>query len=216
MRFKKTGFTLMELMVSIAILTLISGSTIFALQRSREKEELNIVARMLASDIKNIQARGLAARNILTCNVGSGKRVCEPENKSLLVCDDACQLLPPPKFGVWISTRSGAYILFADVNLEDWRYSNPEEMLMERSFDRIGEGKVVLSSIQSENGNLDSVSLAVARQNGMMRINACGAELVPCEPTEPQQVTLTLRHTKSNDMISVEINALTGRVSILN
>lgn len=53
------GFTLIELIISISILTLISTAAVFSLRSTRQTEELATAARLLASDVRNVQARVL-------------------------------------------------------------------------------------------------------------------------------------------------------------
>lgn len=213
---KRHGFTLVELMISVAILTMISITTVFSLRRTREKDELNTAVRLLTSDIKNVESRALSARNVLTCTVAGGSgRVCEPENTSPDPCVGACAAMPPPHFGMSFTGSQEAYTLFADVGTEDWRFSGPNEVLLTRSLNPLGGGKVVVSSMKTEIGNLASAAFGVGRQNGMMRIEACGDAGLPlCAPTEPKILQITLRHTVSGDTAVVEINALTGRVSV--
>lgn len=216
MRSKRHGFTLVELMISIAILTMISITTVFSLRRTREKDELNTAVRLLTSDIKNVESRALSARNVLTCTVaGGGSRVCETENASPSPCVGTCTAAPPPHFGMSFTGAQESYSLFADVGTADWRFDGPDEVLLTRSLNPLGGGKVTVSSVRTELGGLPSAVFGVGRQNGMMRIEACGdAGLPACAPTEPKILQITLRHMTSGDTAVVEINALTGRVSI--
>lgn len=215
MSFKRQGFTLVELIISIAILALISVSTIFSLRRTREKDELNTAGRLLTADIRNIQARALAGRNVLTCDTVSGRRVCEPENTTPSVCTGACESAPPSHFGIWFTSDEDGYILFADVLTEDWRYDGPAEFLLLRNLNPLGGRKVVVSDIKTEFGPLETGHVAVGRQNGLVRIDACNDPGQPvCAPTEPKILQITLRHVMSDETLVVEINAVTGRVSI--
>lgn len=215
MRFKP-GFTLIELVISVGILTLISTSTVFVLKRSREKDELQIAARMLAADLRDVQARALHARNTLTCNTaGFGRRVCEPENQSPVVCADACAPSPPPRFGIAFTTFQDTYSLFADVNTEDWRLTSDLEVVAKRGLNPLGGSKVVISRLETNLGVVPSAQLGAARQSGGIRLEACGDPGLPaCVPTEPTNLIITLRHISSNDTTIVEVNALTGRVSM--
>jgi prepilin-type N-terminal cleavage/methylation domain-containing protein len=211
----RKGFTLVELMVSIAILMLLSTTTVFSLRVTRENDELSTAARLLSSDLRNVQARSLAARNVKTCTISGGtKRVCEDENTSAQACVDTCAAVPPPRFGVTLTTGSGKYVMFADVSTEDWRLSNAEEILLGRNLNPLDD-KVLIQTITTEFGSLSTANVGVSRQSGTMRIEACGdAGLPVCAPTEPRTLTVTLRHVASGKETTVSLNSVTGRVSI--
>lgn len=210
------GFTLVELMISVGILTLIATSTVFVMRRTREREELQTAGRLLVSDLRDVQARALQARNALTCDtVGLEKKICEPENKSPILCTGPCTVLPPPRYGVALAVFQDAYDLFADVNGEDWRLTSDAEQVARRGLNPLGGNRVTISRIETELGIIGTSNLAAGRQSGAMRIEACGDPGLPaCAPTEPKWLKITLRHAVSNDTIAVEVNALTGRVSI--
>ncbi|MFA5935691.1 MAG: type II secretion system protein [Patescibacteria group bacterium] len=216
MRSHRNGFTLVELMISIVILSLISTATVFSLRTTRENDELNTAARLLAGDIRNVQARALAARNVRMCTIGGGsQRVCEDENTSVIACTGSCTPLPPPRFGMRLEDGREGYLLFADVNVEDWRWTNTEETLLARSLNPLGGGKVQIDELLTDVGTLAVADVGVGRQNGTMRIEACGETGLPsCSPSEPRTLLITLRHGTSGKTITVDMNAVTGRVSI--
>ncbi|MEO5927909.1 MAG: type II secretion system protein [Patescibacteria group bacterium] len=215
MLLRRKGFTLVELMVSIAILLLISTTTVFSLGDTRNNDELMTAARLLVGDIRNVQARALAATNIRTCDTSSGQaRVCETENPSVISCSSDCTPLPPPRVGVEFESGSSGYTIFADVHTEDWRLTNDEEIVLQRDMNPLGGDKVTVSAIQTTFGSLSQVNLAVGRQNGTMRIEACGDTGLPaCAPKEPQTLSITLIHAKTARTVTVDVNAVTGRVS---
>ena len=216
MPFRRKGFTLVELMVSIAILLLISTATVFSLGDTRSNDELATAARLVAGDIRNVQARALAATNIRTCTTGSGlAKVCEVENTSAIACADACTPLPPPRVGIRFDRGASNYIIFADVNVEDWRLTNDQETVLVRDLNPLGNGGVTIRSIATNVTTSAYANLAVGRQSGTMRIEACGGSGLPaCAPIEPQTLTITLHHGKTGKDVTVDVNALTGRVSL--
>lgn len=211
----RSGFTLVELMISIVILTLISTATVFALRTTRANDELLTAARLLSGDIRNIQARALAARNVLQCSTADGlPRICELENTSVLPCVDACAPLPPARFGLALSTNDYGYELFADVRTADGRFSNDEELLLRRDLNPLAGKKVGIAELITENGNEDDAVIVVGRQNGTMRIDPCNDLGFPaCTPTEPRTLGIVLRHTESGKELTIDVNAVTGRVS---
>lgn len=215
MRLRHNGFTLVELMVSISILLLISTVTVFSLGDTRNTDELMTAARLLTGDIRNVEARAFAATNIRTCDTASGRpRICETENPSIVACTSDCVPLPPPRVGVHVERGSSGYTIFADVSEEDWRLTNDEEIVLRRDLNPLGGGNVTIRAITTSVTTQNAADIAVGRQNGTVRIDACGDVGLPvCAPTEPQTVSITLIHTKSNRMVTVDVNALTGRVS---
>ncbi|MBI4139158.1 type II secretion system protein [Candidatus Uhrbacteria bacterium] len=212
---KRSGFTLVELLISISILTLISAATVFSLRGTRQNEELHTAARLLAGDVRNVQARALAARNVLTCDTVGGTRVCEQENPSAEACISPCVQEPPPKFGLSIAAGASAYELFADVDVSEWRRTSDREILLQRILNPFGSDTIRVDAISTELGATASGEIAVERQNGQMRINACGEPGQPaCAPSEPQSMTIRLRHQDTGKTADVEVNAITGRVSV--
>ncbi len=215
---KKTGgFTLVELLVSIAILTIISSVTIVSLASSRQREELTTAARLLSADLRNIQAEALAAHNVRSCVIAAGmSRVCEPENTSSMTCIGACTPLPPPHVGIHFLTGQDTYILFADVMADDSRYGGVNELLQTHTLNPLGGGKVIISAMTTNLGPLMDADVSVGRQNGVTRINACGDANQPsCSPTEPKVLDIILTHVSSGATATVEVNSITGRVSVI-
>ncbi|MFH1077915.1 MAG: type II secretion system protein [Patescibacteria group bacterium] len=222
-RSRRDGFTMVELMVSIVILVLISTTTVFSLTSTRNKDELNTAARMLASDIRNIQARALAARNVYQCTGADGKlQLCGADASVTPTCVDACTPLPPPRFCLHTPPASQFYQLYADIRGNDWRLTDTNERLINRSLALPGGGSggnvnMLISNVSwpGSPATPNTADICVSRQSGTMRINACGdAGLPACTPTEPQVLTVTLRHNKSGESKTIEVNAVTGRVSI--
>ncbi|MBU0540462.1 type II secretion system GspH family protein [Patescibacteria group bacterium] len=209
------GFTLIELMISISILTLISTATVFSLRSTRQSEELATAARLLASDVRNIQARALAANNVKICDIAGGKRVCEAENPSTTDCVGVCAPEPASRYGITFDKDSGSYALFVDLNQSDWRLSSEDEIVLRRNLNPLGGDKVTITELMIDTGSLTEASMAVSRQNGIMRIEACGESGLPaCSPVEPKILNITLQHQQSGKTAVVEINSQSGRVSV--
>ena len=209
------GFTLAELMVSITILLLVSTVTVFSLGDSRNNDELMTAARLLAGDIRNVEARALAATNIKTCPTSAAaSRVCEAENPSTVLCTDACVPLPPPRVGVHLDRGGSSYTVFADVHTEDWRLTNDQEIVLTRSLNPLGGGNVTIRALTTPFTSEASSDIAVGRQSGTVRIDACDdAGLPACAPKEPNTLSILLVHAKTSKTVTVDVNAFTGRVS---
>lgn len=209
---------MVELMISITILVLIATATLFNLNSTRNTEELNTASRLLESDIRNIQARALAARDVLQCRAPDDlQSVCGSDAYATASCTGPCSASPPPRFGINLMRGAAFYDLYADIRGDDWRETNDREVMIRRQLNPLGGGNVVIIGIALP-GVVPAPStadIAVSRQSGVMRINACGDSGLPaCSPTEPTSLTITLRHNKSMQYKTVEVNSVTGRVSI--
>ena len=200
----------MEMMVSVVILGLIATTSFVSLRASRQKDELNTAVRLVAGDLRALQARALAAQNILTC-MDSGtslKIVCE---RSTVSCfPSSCNPLPP--FGVGFHAVKGAtaYDLFADVDAgkNDWLETDASEIFLVRDIAKSGAQNVVINDLITS-VSLSSVEVSFQRQNGSMGISGCYA---PC--SAPVALRIQLRHTQSGDVKEVALNSYTGRISI--
>lgn len=210
---------MVELMISIVILVLISTATLFSLRSTRERDELNTAARLLASDIRNVQQRALTGRNVLSCDGPTGvKRVCGADAIVEASCAGPCAPSTPPRVGVSLAAGSETYDLFADVGGADWRKTGDTEVFIRRNLNPIGGSKVEILRLAYEGLDLPPVpkaDIAVGRQSGAMRIDACGDPGLPaCAPTEPKGLVIELQHRTTGDTAVIEVNAVTGRVSI--
>lgn len=215
MRFPK-GFTFIELIVSVTILMLISTATVFSLRTTKENEELRTAARLLAGDIRSIQARALAARTVLQCPIAGGRtRICENDNPSELPCTGACSASSPPRFGIALDAGFGAYSTYADVDPLDGVYTNLEERLAYRELQPLAASTVLVQELRTENGPEDASFIVASRQSGAMRIDPCGDPgFFACLVTEPRTLSIVLRHARSGKELTVDVNAITGRVSV--
>ncbi|MBI3956436.1 MAG: prepilin-type N-terminal cleavage/methylation domain-containing protein [Candidatus Kerfeldbacteria bacterium] len=89
------GFTLNELVVSIAILALLMSLLIANFQRGRLSDDLRVSAQNLAANLRRMQNLSTVGQSVMT---GTGERV------------------PPGGYGVSMEwTTTGSYELFADV-----------------------------------------------------------------------------------------------------
>lgn len=215
-RMTMKGFTLVELLISISILALVSTIAVLGLRSTRSNEELQTAARLLAGDIRAIQTRAQAGANVKACDVAAGtRRACEAESPSVEPCVSDCSPTPPSAFGITLSNAMSRYDLFADIEQDDWRETSLREAVAVRTLGALGSNKMVIDTIQTELGPVDTVHIASERQSGRVRINACGeAGLPDCAPGEPQTVSIILRHAATNATASVKVNSVSGRIII--
>lgn len=208
---KQPGFSLPELLVSIAIVTLISTIAVVNLYSSQRKEELVTAQRVLAADIRAIQSRALSAQNVKTC-VSAGKNItCET---STALCDIPanCQPAPPYANGMFFHAGSAAYPFFADVDVtgkDGMDTSGANEEYFTRSFSAVNAPNVQITSLVAAGLSVPDVNVSFDRQNGKMSIFPC---TLVCAPVTT--LTITMTQTQSGDTKTISLNAITGRVSL--
>lgn len=213
----RVGFTLAELMVSVAILMIISLSVMGDITRTRYQEELNSSARSLMGSLRDIQSRALAASSVKLCTPSAGvTAVCD---FNLAKCGTAScnQSSSPAVYGVTLVSAATQYTTFADVNgTSNYREDLAgNETLQTIPFAKSNSTSPSFVSIISETADgvgVTSSTVTFDRQRGSMRINAClGGS---CVPAEAQALSITLRHSKTSKTKVIYLNAVTGKVEI--
>lgn len=212
MQYRKTsGFTIIEMLIGISIVVLLATITVFELRSTKRTDELNTAARQLVADIRGAQSRALAAKNIDTCDTGGAdKAVCAISEAAC--SGNPCEADIPAAYGVHIESGTSTYILFADINPQagiDYQYTDVKELYQTRSLLALGGEDVVIDQITSSSTSVTFADLAFMRQNGTVRFKADNT------PPEPPLLLIRLRHIVSNQTAEIQINRITGRVSIL-
>lgn len=217
---RKRGFTLAELMVSITILIIISLAVAVDISRSRHQEELASSARLTLSALRGLQSRALSATSVSTCNNGVNDLVCELDDSicGIAPCDTN---LVPISVGATMRTTESVIYKFAevDLNLEDRRMdATGLEYLGEQKFaeQNPGSNPVKINSLKAGPDLLSEVTITFDRQNGAMRINACGnpTGAPPCTDLEPTTLEIVIEHARLGRSKTIRLNTLTGKISI--
>lgn len=216
------GFTLAELMVSIAILIIISLAVAGDITRTRFQEELNSSARLLLGTLRDTQAQALAVKGVKTClEDGGTRRVCETGTAGCATgtCPD---ITAPYAVGVTLNVSATGVSVFADVDaaFNDRReLSNNRELVRADAFltGNTGSRYVTVNALRSGPVNFSSATVSFERQNGRMRINACdeppGAPSCAGSP-EPTTLEIDLIHSRTNQIKTIRLNAITGKISL--
>jgi len=207
----KQGFTLVELLISLSIIVLLATITVYELRSAARGDELRTATRQLAADIRAMQARALSAANVKTCTSGAAKAVCE---FSTLACGgNPCDFDIPAAYGVHIVNSTSTYYMFAEINPVagvDLRFTDNKETYESRSLVPLGSTSVIIDQITSATSTLVAFAdVSFMRQNGAVRIYD------PTTPPEPAILRIRLLHTISGKTMEIEINRITGRISIL-
>ncbi|MCC7357441.1 prepilin-type N-terminal cleavage/methylation domain-containing protein [Candidatus Uhrbacteria bacterium] len=209
-RLGHKGFTLVEAMVSIAVLGLLAGIVTVNLTETRQVEELNSAARIVAADIRSAQSRALTVKNIAFCQDESDAWISCELGDSTCKTMSACTPAPPDGVGIHFSYNSSSYDFYGILNGpgNDFSRTSSEQNFFSRRLELSGGTNVIIDSISSTLPSGTEADVFFQRQNGVMRLNACGG----C--TEPASLLITLRHIQNNKTRQIMVNALTGRISI--
>ncbi len=207
------GFSLIEVMVSIAILGLLSVIVVLDLNAGKRREELQAGVRVLAADIRALQTRALTAQNIKSCKNVTKNIVCET-SASKCSTPGSCTPIPPYGVGLHLTTGGATYTFFADVDSSknDWKETlGEDEAFFTRNLALSGASNITILELTAPGTVTKSeVHIAFERQNGRMHINPC----VAGPACEVPSFTIKLRHDKNGETKNVTVNAATGRVSI--
>lgn len=178
---EKNGFTMVEIVVMLAIITAISGAVLVNFSGLNEGGALNRSARELALNIRRAQNSSLAVTEI-----AAG----DPPVKTI-----------SPAVGVELTRNQSAYFLFADLDSptpRDYRYSGSYEKIGQ---DEIFQRNVKISSLTAPGGgtyskvnlvfNAPEASLVIADSSGLSIGNTLLITLTA--PTTGQTKTITVR-----------------------
>ena len=220
MRFSKqsflprSGFTLVELMVSVAILLLITASVISDIQRGRQQEELASSLRLVQGALRDAQADALAAVSVKTCTVSSNNVVCEHDDSlcGAAVCN---QDTSPSAFGLVFQTGTSTFSFFADVfasDLDEDASGRERLELLRLARPKSDADTVTIDSLTADSSSVTEATVTFDRQSGNMRINPCLS--APCTPDEANILEIVLTHSLTEISKTVYLNAITGRISI--
>ena len=208
---KLAGYSLPEMLIALAVLMLIALISVFGLNSASHSDELRTAARQISADIRSAQSRALEAQNVKACSTGVKQAVCENLNPG---CISACQDAIPNAFGVYMMLASSTYQTFADINpaTPDYMLTDQGEVIMTRSFLGLSSDVKVdsITSFRVSGGSLQPwVDASFTRQSGTTHI------IDPLVATlgEPSMARIVLRHAKSGQTITIEVNRVTGRVS---
>lgn len=146
-----SGFSLVELLVSISILALISGSFLANYRAGQNQSEINIIAQKLASDIRFAQNNSLGS--------------VEFEGD-----------IPAGGWGVHLDKSSGEYIIFADIDMPDGnkRYDGSSEEFRILELPK----NVVISDISTISAAPDELDIVFLPPDPITYINGAGNDIV--------------------------------------
>jgi type II secretory pathway pseudopilin PulG len=207
-------------MVSLSILIIIALAVATDISRTRHQEELASSARLTLSTLRGLQSRALSATSVKTCNNGTNDLVCELDD-TVCVFSPCDTRLVPISVGATMRTTESVIYKFAEVDLglEDRRKdaSNREYLGVQKFAEQNpGSNPVQITSLKAGSDLLSEVTVTFDRQNGAMRINACGnpSGAPPCTGPEPTTLEIIIEHARLGRSKTIRLNTLTGKISI--
>lgn len=205
---------MVEMLVSVAVIALLAVIVVVGMGSGKQTEELRSSARQLAADIRSMQARALAAGDVKACPNTSGILTVCDDSTALCVNPPDCAARIPSTFGVNASSTDTGYTLFAEVepSTVDYHLTKPNEALINRQLlQGTGQNVIVKSVLTGKPAPLvprTGGDVSFTRQNGTTR-------LFDGTGVEPDIMVFRLWHKMSSSTMDVEINRITGRVSVL-
>ncbi len=195
----RSGFTLVEFLVSIAIIGVMTGMMMANFHGGQQSSEIRLSADLLVSQLRSIQTSSYSGRLVAVCSGGSNDlAVCEPGSGSALGCPGGiCQKRVPSGYGVHFNAGSASeYTLFYDTD-GDKRYEAGERAY---GVPFVSSGTVRLTD-SSAGLPLD---LVYVPPYGQLYVNGSASGTVT--------VTLTLGHRYGGLIRHVNIHRLSGKI----
>ncbi|MEK7606764.1 MAG: prepilin-type N-terminal cleavage/methylation domain-containing protein [Patescibacteria group bacterium] len=193
---QRCGFTLVELMVSIAIVGLMSMAAIANFRGGARADELRIAAQETVVKIREAQTMAMTGRTANLCQSDEGGEVggvCVPT----IGCatGETCQtLVPRGGYGVYLASASG-FILFADGN------ANHE-------YD---DGEALPGNAFTLPPNVEIASVVPSAPVALIFEPPRGRVFI--SPAE-ESLQLTLRHRVIGGAKKIHVDRITGRVEV--
>ncbi len=197
----RRGFTLIEMLVSLAIFVIVTAFVTANFRAGRQSDELRIASQLAASSLRRAQSFALAGQTTTFCRGGANDlRECLGGTDVECV-GGACVREVPHGYGVHFSTVDPArqrIVFFADTN-GNHAYDDGEAI---RS-DAVSPGtSVVVNTVNpSATGVLDVV---FDPPNPTVYFN--GGTATPI-------ASVTVRHLATGQMKTVTVNALSGQIN---
>ncbi len=198
---RAAAFTLVELLISIAIISVMTGYVAANYRTARQSDELRQGASLLASSVRRVQTMALAGEGVLTCSGGGTVKTCTKDAD----CNGGgtCVRSLPHGYGVHLSTATAAAsrqtVIFADLN-GDRAYQAGEEI----RTDSISAGPFVGLTSLAPMTATKFLDIVLEPPKPTVWFNASNALSVS---------TVVLTHSATGKTRSVTINRITGQVS---
>lgn len=197
---RHSGFTLVELLVSMAIFAVITGFVMANFRAGSQGDEIRLASQIVASEVRRAQTQALAGQMTKFCReAGVDGRTCESD----LDCGDGACVSDVPRggYGLHLSVMEGenrAVILFADTNV-NYAYDAGEQVRRVSISPNVFVNVTGVEPMTAQ----QSLDIVFTPPKPTVRLNGSVGALA--------RITLTHRSTQA--VRSVTVNALSGQVS---
>lgn len=192
------GFTIAELLVSLAIITVLTGMMLANFHGGQQSSELRLAAEITVSQLHDIQTAALGGRLVSVCSGGAqANQVCEAGKNPSVTCTGGgtCQRRVVPGYGIRFTVGESTYLVFDDVNGNN--VYNAGEEIATKPF--VSTGLVKLGATNA-GSTLDVVFVA---PDAKQKFNGSDA---------PDLLQLTLRHLQSDSERNVKLYRIAGKI----
>lgn len=195
---KPRGFTITELLVSIAIIGVISGAMLANFHGGQQSAEIRLASEIMVSQLRDIQTASLGGRLVSACSGGTqANQVCEPGKQPAIACNGGgtCQRRSVPGYGIHLVANQTTYTVFYDVNGNN-TYDTGEDVVS-KSFTPTGVVK-----LGAANAVLP-LDIVFNTPDATVKFNNAAA---------PDLLTLTLTHVTVGSIRHVNVFRIAGRI----
>ena len=195
------GFTLIEMLISLAIFGVITGMVMANFKLGAQGDELRISSQLVASSIRRAQTMAIAGQTVAYCQGGTNNlRFCP--NGAAQCPGGSCVREIPPGYGVHFSTATGENkktIIFADLDGNNI-YSTTEEI----DRDSVSSGPFVrVSAVAPAASNALDIIFVPPKPTIVLNNNA----------TADGVAVVTVRHDTIAKEKRITINKISGQIS---
>lgn len=205
---KKSGFTLVELLVALSIIVIMSIIGILSFQSFNNQSRLNGERDKVYSALYDIQSDIIHAKPVYTCMDSQTPRgVC----KSSYTCQGTCEYRVPSGYGVRFS-GDDKYTLFADVDGDNvFDDNNNAETLDggEKHFPSAVQFKLPVMYLSKWTGNWETTNYPVQmlfKRDGDILVGINGGS----DNIQVRVMEIGLRDTQNNFFSYLYVNETTG------
>jgi prepilin-type N-terminal cleavage/methylation domain-containing protein len=194
------GFTLIEVLISLAIFAVITGFALANFRLGGQGEELRLAAENLASAVRRAQTQAIAGQTVFACD--ATRTLCDPADAAACPAG-VCSAIVPRGFGVRVAIGEGrdrSIIQFADID---------------------GDKDLDAGEVTSR----ESVSLTPQVAVSALSVSFDGALDIVFVPPRPRThfsadrfpdtvAAITLRQSATGATRTVTVNRISGQISV--
>lgn len=192
------GFTLVELLVSLAVIGVITGAMLANFRGGQRSAEVRLASDILVATLREMQTNALSGRLVNVCSGGvNDLKVCEQKTPPVACTGGTCQRRVPTGYGVRISVATPKnFIVFYDTD-GDAAYDAGEEI---SSPPYVSTATVVFDS----SNVAVPVDIVYKPPSAQLFVNGSSAG--------PDTVRLTIKHDTGSPSRNVTLYRTAGKI----